>query len=114
MEEVETSRRKALQAAIAALCVEVGFMSIEKDALGVLTEILQSCKYVRSLFQLMHSSVVCYHIKIQPTLFFQTLLSWGARLACTVSCPYGRSLPSLMSILLWLMLVGWCYELRHM
>ena len=45
MEEVERARRKALQASVATLCVEVGYMGIEKDALGVLSEIVQSCKY---------------------------------------------------------------------
>lgn len=44
MEEVERARRKALQASVATLCVEVGYMGIEKDALGVLSEIVQSCK----------------------------------------------------------------------
>ena len=44
MEEAEIARRKALQTAAAALCVEAGYISTEKDALGVLSEIMQSCK----------------------------------------------------------------------
>lgn len=44
MDANEVARRKALQAAIANLCIEAGFMSMEKDALGTLTEIAQSCK----------------------------------------------------------------------
>ena len=44
MEGVDLARRKALQAAVAALCVEVGFVSSDKDAMGILSEILQSCK----------------------------------------------------------------------
>lgn len=45
MESVEVSRRKALQAAVATLCVESGFLSAEKDAMGALSEMLQSCKW---------------------------------------------------------------------
>ena len=41
---VEEARRQALQAAVGALCVEAGFLSSERDALGVLSEILQSCE----------------------------------------------------------------------
>ena len=44
MESVDVARRKALQAAVASLCVECGFLSAEKDAMGVLSEMLQSCK----------------------------------------------------------------------
>ena len=44
MESAEIARRKALQVAIANLCVEAGFTSVEKEALGTLTEIAQSCK----------------------------------------------------------------------
>lgn len=44
MEGVELARRKALQAAVAALCVEVGFISSDRHAMGVLSEILQSCE----------------------------------------------------------------------
>ena len=43
---MEEARRKALQTSVAALCVEVGYISTEKDALGALCEILQSCKYM--------------------------------------------------------------------
>lgn len=45
MEAVDSSRKKALQAAVAALCVEVGFVSADKGALGVLNEIIQSCMF---------------------------------------------------------------------
>lgn len=45
MDAGEIARRKALQAAIASVCVETGFVSMEKDALGTLTEIAQSCKH---------------------------------------------------------------------
>ncbi len=41
---MEAARRKALQASVAALCVEIGYIGIEKDALGVLTDTLQTCK----------------------------------------------------------------------
>lgn len=44
MDATELARRKALQVAIANLCVEAGFISMEKDALGTLTEIAQSCE----------------------------------------------------------------------
>lgn len=44
MDGVELARRKALQVAVAALCVEIGFVSADKDAMGTLSEILQSCK----------------------------------------------------------------------
>ena len=37
-------QRKALQTAVAALCVEVGYMQTERDALGVLSEMLESCE----------------------------------------------------------------------
>lgn len=41
---MEEARRQALQSAVGALCVEAGFMSAERDALGALSEIMQSCK----------------------------------------------------------------------
>lgn len=44
MESLELSRRKALQASVAALCVEVGFVAANKDCMGTLSEILQSCE----------------------------------------------------------------------
>lgn len=44
MEETELARRKALQASVAALCVEVGFTTADKDSMGALSEILQSCR----------------------------------------------------------------------
>lgn len=44
------ARRKALQASVAALCVEVGFVAAGKDSMGVLSEILQSCEYVLACF----------------------------------------------------------------
>lgn len=46
MEGVEFARRKALQAAVGSLCVEVGFLSAEKEAMGTLSEMLQSCELV--------------------------------------------------------------------
>lgn len=46
MEVTELARRKALQASVAALCVEVGFVSSEKDAMGTLSEVLQSCETI--------------------------------------------------------------------
>ena len=46
MEKVEVTRRKVLQTAIAALCVEAGYGSVEKHALGALTEATQSCKHI--------------------------------------------------------------------
>jgi len=49
MEKAELARRKALQAAVAALCVEVGFITAEKDAMGTLSEILQSCKLAKPM-----------------------------------------------------------------
>lgn len=45
MDGVELARRKALQVAVAALCVDVGFLSADKEAMGTLSEMLQSCKY---------------------------------------------------------------------
>ncbi len=44
MESAELARRKALQTTVAALCIEVGFISADKDAIETLSEILQSCK----------------------------------------------------------------------
>ena len=41
---MDTSRRKGLQAAVAALCVEVGYTSANRDAIETLTQILLSCK----------------------------------------------------------------------
>lgn len=56
MEKVELSRRKVLQTAVAALCVEVGYLSVESHALGSLTEATQSCKIKHS----MTSTVYCF------------------------------------------------------
>lgn len=47
MEGVELARRKALQASVAALCVEVGFVSADKDSMGTLSEVLQSCELLQ-------------------------------------------------------------------
>lgn len=47
---MEEARRQALQSAVGALCVEAGFMSAERDALGALSEIMQSCKQTIVLF----------------------------------------------------------------
>ena len=44
MERVELTRRTVLQTAVAALCVETGYLSVEKHALGSLTEATQSCQ----------------------------------------------------------------------
>lgn len=46
MNGAEQARRKALQTAVAALCIEVGFVSADSEALGSLSEILQSCESV--------------------------------------------------------------------
>ncbi len=45
MERVELTRRAVLQTAVAALCVETGYLSVEKHALGSLTEATQSCQW---------------------------------------------------------------------
>ena len=42
---MEAARKKALHAALASLCVEVGFLSADKDAMGVLGEMTQSCEW---------------------------------------------------------------------
>lgn len=44
MEGLGLVKRKTLQAAVAALCVEVGFVSADKEAMGTLSEMLQSCE----------------------------------------------------------------------
>ena len=43
MDETYLARRKALSVAVAALCLETGFGSASEDALGTLTEMIQSC-----------------------------------------------------------------------
>lgn len=43
MDSVEDIRRKSLQAAVSALCVEVGYMTAERGAIETLTQLLQSC-----------------------------------------------------------------------
>ena len=49
MATVEEARKKALQAAVASLCVEVGFVSIDRDAFQVLSQIVQACKPYRMI-----------------------------------------------------------------
>ena len=41
----EIARRKVLQSAVAAVCVETGFNSVERHVLGALSEATQSCEY---------------------------------------------------------------------
>ena len=41
------SRRKLLQASVGCLCIEAGFQSVNETALETLTEMMQSCKYIR-------------------------------------------------------------------
>lgn len=54
MATVEEARRKALQAAVASLCVEVGFVSVDRDAFQALSQLMQACKrYVRYV-QVLH------------------------------------------------------------
>lgn len=43
MDSVDDIRRKSLQAAVAALCVEVGYMTADRGAIETLTQLLQSC-----------------------------------------------------------------------
>lgn len=43
MESVDNIRRKSLQASVAALCVEVGYMTADRGAIETLTQLLQSC-----------------------------------------------------------------------
>jgi len=45
MEGVEVAKRKALETAVAALCIESGFLSAERETIGVLSEIMQSCEF---------------------------------------------------------------------
>ncbi len=40
----ELPRRRALRAAVSAVCLETGYSSAEDGALETLTEMLQSCK----------------------------------------------------------------------
>ncbi len=44
MDGVELAKRKAVETVVAALCVECGYHSAEHEAVGILTEIIQSCK----------------------------------------------------------------------
>ena len=45
MDGVEVAKRKALETAVAALCIESGFQTAERETVGVLSEIMQSCKF---------------------------------------------------------------------
>lgn len=44
MEEAERGRKKVLQTAISALCLEAGFISVEKKALDALGQLVECCK----------------------------------------------------------------------
>ena len=44
MDGLDCVKRKTLQTAVAALCVEVGYVSADKEAMGTLSEMLQSCE----------------------------------------------------------------------
>ena len=44
MEEAERGRKKVLQTAISALCLEAGFISVEKKALDALGQLAECCK----------------------------------------------------------------------
>lgn len=39
-------RRKTLAASVSGMLQEAGFLNVEKAALGTLTEMLQSCKFI--------------------------------------------------------------------
>jgi hypothetical protein len=41
---MDTARRRALNASVAALCIEAGYLSSDRGAIELLTQILQSCK----------------------------------------------------------------------
>ena len=45
MEEGERGRKKVAQTAISALCLEAGFISVEKRALETLGHLLECCKF---------------------------------------------------------------------
>ena len=44
MEGVELAKRKALETVVATLCVESGYQSAERDAIGLLSQMIQSCE----------------------------------------------------------------------
>ena len=44
MEDVDKARRAGLRSAVAALCVEQGYLSADNDSVETLTQILQSCE----------------------------------------------------------------------
>lgn len=91
MEELEAARRKVLQVSVAALCVESGFVGIEKDALGVFTEVLQTCKYQSPLFLIhMHSMTIVWCSLPQISRM------WVAVQRSTLSLPHAVSLQPVM------------------
>lgn len=59
MEKVELTRRKVLQTAVAALCVEAGYLSVESQALGALTEATQSCESLDFMVASVRHTRIC-------------------------------------------------------
>ncbi len=45
-ESLSVAKRKTLQYSVASLCVESGFLSADRGAIEVLTQILQGCKHL--------------------------------------------------------------------
>lgn len=43
-DSLNSAKRKALQSSVAALCVENGYLSSDRGAIEVLTQILQGCE----------------------------------------------------------------------
>lgn len=50
MDQQTSVYRKMLAAAISSILMEYGFDTVEKDALGTLTEMLQACKSIFHLY----------------------------------------------------------------
>lgn len=58
MEEAERGRKKVFQTAISALCLEAGFISVEKKALDALGQLVECCETkCQGLFE---ESVISY------------------------------------------------------
>ena len=55
MEGVELARRKTLQVSVAALCVEAGYQAADREAMGTLSEMLQSCELKKCYVSVFHT-----------------------------------------------------------
>lgn len=43
---MDAAKRKGLQTAVAALCVEAGYTSADRAAIETITQVLQGCKQI--------------------------------------------------------------------